>query len=107
MANLVFLAVILGAVFIKHPLFLREAIMVAAALGSYFTTHKTIHEANHFNFHPIQEVAILFIGIFATMMPALDWLQAQCRRAGQSHTRLLLLGHRARSPACWTTRPPT
>lgn len=50
--------------------------MVAAAAGSYFTTRKQIHEVNQFNFHPIQEVAILFVGIFATMMPALDWLQA-------------------------------
>jgi len=73
--NLVFLLVILGAVFINHPLFVREALMVAAALGSYFTTDKAVHEANAFNFHPIQEVAILFAGIFATMMPALDWLQ--------------------------------
>lgn len=74
--NLVFLGIILGAVFIPKPLFLREALMIGAALGSYFVTHKSIHEANHFNFHPIQEVAILFIGIFSTMMPALDWLQA-------------------------------
>lgn len=73
--NVAFLAVILGAVFINHPLFVREALMIGAAAGSYFTTRKPIHEANHFNFHPIQEVAILFIGIFATMMPALDWLQ--------------------------------
>ena len=72
--NLFFLAVILGSVFLEHPLFLREALMLAAAAGSYFTTRKPIHEANHFNFHPVQEVAILFIGIFATMMPALDWL---------------------------------
>jgi Na+/H+ antiporter NhaD/arsenite permease-like protein len=42
--------------------------------GSYFTTQKSVHAANHFNFHPIQEVAVLFAGIFATMMPALDWL---------------------------------
>jgi Na+/H+ antiporter NhaD/arsenite permease-like protein len=74
--NVFFLAVILGAVFINHPLFLREAIMVAAAIGSYFTTKKPVHEANDFNFEPIKEVAILFLGIFATMMPALDWLEA-------------------------------
>jgi len=74
MFNLAFLAVILGAVFINRPVFVREALMVAAAAGSYFTTRKHVHESNHFNFHPIQEVAILFIGIFATMMPALDWL---------------------------------
>jgi Na+/H+ antiporter NhaD/arsenite permease-like protein len=48
--------------------------MGAAAAGSYFTTGRPVHEANHFNFHPIREVAILFVGIFATMMPALDWL---------------------------------
>lgn len=75
LGNVAFLAVILGAVFINKPIFLREGLMLAAAVGSWFTTRKQIHESNHFNFHPIQEVAILFIGIFATMMPALDWLQ--------------------------------
>jgi len=74
--NVFFLAVILGAVFIKHPRFLREALMIGAALGSWFTTRKQVHESNHFTLHPIQEVAVLFLGIFATMMPALDWLKA-------------------------------
>ena len=73
-ANLFFLAVILGAVFVERPVFLREALMFAAVVGSYFTTRKSVHEANHFSFHPIKEVAVLFAGIFATMMPALDWL---------------------------------
>jgi Na+/H+ antiporter NhaD/arsenite permease-like protein len=77
--NLFFLAVILGAVFLGKPIFLRETIMLAAAIGSYFTTKKSVHEANHFDFHPIREVAILFAGIFATMMPALDWLAANAR----------------------------
>ena len=81
-SNVFFLGMILGAVFIQKPLFLREAIMGAAAIGSYYTTKKHIHEANHFNFHPIQEVAILFIGIFATMMPALDWLQGNAAKLG-------------------------
>jgi Na+/H+ antiporter NhaD/arsenite permease-like protein len=74
LANLFFLAVILGAVFVERPVFLREALMLAAALGSYFTTRKSVHEANGFHFHPVREVAVLFAGIFATMMPALDWL---------------------------------
>jgi Na+/H+ antiporter NhaD/arsenite permease-like protein len=72
--NLFFLAVILAAVFVAKPPFLREGLMLAAAAGSYFTTKKSVHAANQFNFHPIQEVAILFAGIFTTMMPALDWL---------------------------------
>lgn len=82
LGNLGFLAVILVAVFLDKPVFLREALMLGAAVGSYFTTRKPIHEANHFNFHPIQEVAILFIGIFATMMPALDWLQLNAAKLG-------------------------
>ncbi len=82
LSNLGFLAVILGAVFIHHPPFLREIILLAAAAGSYFSTRESIHKANHFNFHPIQEVAILFAGIFATMMPALDWLRANTATPG-------------------------
>ncbi len=80
--NALFLAVILGAVFIEKPLFLREGLMVGAALGSYFTTRKSIHESNGFTFHPLCEVVILFLGIFATMMPALDWLQAHAAQLG-------------------------
>jgi Na+/H+ antiporter NhaD/arsenite permease-like protein len=75
LGNLLLLAVILAAVFVKNPPFLREALMVGAAVASYFGTSKPVHEANHFTLHPIKEVAILFLGIFATMMPALDWLQ--------------------------------
>ena len=74
MSNVFFLAVILASVFINNPPFLREALMLLAAIGSYMTTKKPVHEANDFNFHPIKEVAVLFVGIFATMMPALDWL---------------------------------
>lgn len=79
-SNLFFLGMILVSVFVTSPLFLREMLMIAAAVGSYFTTRQHIHEANHFNFEPIREVAILFVGIFATMMPALSWLQSN---AGQ------------------------
>jgi Na+/H+ antiporter NhaD/arsenite permease-like protein len=75
LSNVLFLALILFAVFVKRPPFVREVLMIGAAVGSWFTTKKPVHEANQFNFHPIQEVVILFAGIFATMMPALDWLE--------------------------------
>ncbi len=81
--NLAYLLIVLGAVFVHRPLFLREALMALAATASYISTRKEIHEANHFNFHPIQEVAILFAGIFATMMPALDWLEANAGKFAQ------------------------
>ena len=81
--NLGFLALILIAVFVESPPFLREGLMLLAALGSWFTTRREIHETNHFNFHPIREVAVLFVGIFVTMMPALDYLQVHANRLGQ------------------------
>jgi len=79
--NLAFLGVILAAVLIPRPLFLREGLMLGAAAASWFTTPRRVHEANQFDFHPLIEVAVLFLGIFATMMPALDWLQGHARTA--------------------------
>jgi len=97
LTNLFFLAVVLGSVFLNQPPFLRELIMIGAALGSYFTTHKPVHEANDFNLHPIKEVAILFAGIFATMMPALDWLQVNASQLGQPVPALFYWGSGALS----------
>jgi Na+/H+ antiporter NhaD/arsenite permease-like protein len=78
--NLFFLAVIFGAVFIEKPPLLREFVMICAAAGSYFATRKPVHQANHFTFGPAKEVAILFAGIFATMLPASDWLAANASK---------------------------
>lgn len=72
--NIGLLIIIIGSVFITSPVFLREAIMLITALISYKITRKEIHERNKFSFHPIKEVAWLFIGIFMTMMPALELL---------------------------------
>jgi Na+/H+ antiporter NhaD/arsenite permease-like protein len=80
--NLAFLALILAAVFLRKPPGLSEGLMVVAAIASYWTTPKRIHEANRFNFEPIREVAWLFIGIFATMVPALDYLETHAAQFG-------------------------
>jgi Na+/H+ antiporter NhaD/arsenite permease-like protein len=80
--NIGFLAAILAAVFLKHPTGLSEIVMLAAAVGSWFSTPKRIHEANSFNFHPLREVAWLFIGIFATMVTALDYLEVHAAQLG-------------------------
>lgn len=77
--NVLLLVVILGAVFIQRIPFLREILMIGAAVASYFLTRPQIHQANEFNFEPVKEVAILFIGIFATMLPTLDWLAANAK----------------------------
>ncbi len=80
--NALFLCIVVGAVFVTDPPFLREAIMITATVASYLTTKKDIHAKNEFNFLPIKEVAILFAGIFVTMIPALDWLQLNSRAIG-------------------------
>lgn len=74
--NLVFIAIILAAVLYNGslPFLVPELIMVLAAVGSFFLTARDVHEANDFTFAPIKEVAWLFLGIFATMVPALDFL---------------------------------
>jgi len=77
--NILFLAIILGALFIERPSFLREAIMLAAAAGSYFATPKRVHAANEFSFAPAKEVGWLFLGIFLTMVPVLDHMQLHAR----------------------------
>ncbi len=77
--NIFFLAIILGALFIERPPFLREAIMLAAAVGSYFATPKNVHVANEFSFAPVKEVGWLFLGIFLTMVPLLDYMEFHAR----------------------------
>jgi len=91
-ANLAFLGIILGAVFLSRPPFVREFLMLAAAAGSYWTTPRPVHEAKHFDFRSVKEVAILFIGIFATMMPALDWLEHNAGMLGTPTPALFFWG---------------
>jgi Na+/H+ antiporter NhaD/arsenite permease-like protein len=79
--NIFFMIVVLVAV-VALPAVWREIVMAAAAAGSYFTTKKPVHEANEFTFGPIKEVAWLFIGIFATMVPVLDYMQLHARALG-------------------------
>jgi Na+/H+ antiporter NhaD/arsenite permease-like protein len=72
----VMVAAILSGYF-GWPKGIQESLMVLMAVLSYYTTPRSIHEANHFHFHPIAEVAALFLGIFITMIPALEILNAR------------------------------
>jgi Na+/H+ antiporter NhaD/arsenite permease-like protein len=80
--NVVFLLVIIGAVFLPAVYFIRELVMLGAAAASYFLTPKNVHAENAFTFGPIKEVAFLFIGIFITMMPALGYLEQHGKELG-------------------------
>jgi Na+/H+ antiporter NhaD/arsenite permease-like protein len=55
-------------------------IIVAAA--AYFLANPTILKQNDFNFGPVKEVGLLFLGIFASMQPALAYLAAHGKDLG-------------------------
>lgn len=80
--NLLWLGLVLGALFIRNPPFLREGIMILASILSWWSTKKQTHQANDFSWAPMKEVAILFAGIFATMIPALQWLEVHASQLG-------------------------
>ena len=54
----------------------RNLILIAMGILALLTTSKELREENEFSWFPIKEVAILFAGIFATMVPALAILRA-------------------------------
>src|SRR3989338_8179090 len=49
--------------------------MVHMGLIAYFLGSKTARHQNRFTWHPIVEIAVLFAGIFITMVPALILLK--------------------------------
>jgi len=83
--NVLLLLVIIGAVFLPDRFFLREIMMLGAAAASWRLTSKTVHDENQFSFGPIKEVALLFIGIFGTMLPVLQYLELHGQSFGFDH----------------------
>lgn len=58
-----------------YILLLREWVFIAIIVASMLTTKKAVRTDNDFSWTPILEVACVFCGIFATMTPALMFLQ--------------------------------
>ena len=54
----------------------RDALLVFLAWSSWRTTPGRVRIENSFTWDPIQEVAMLFAGIFATIIPVLAILKA-------------------------------
>ena len=55
---------------------IRDIILIAVSLLSWWTTARAIRVENAFTWAPMQEVAMLFAAIFITMIPMLALLQA-------------------------------
>lgn len=64
---------------------IEVAIILLAAFLSMKTTKKDVRIENQFSWAAIQEVAILFIGIFITMEPALLFLEEHGASLGLQH----------------------
>ena len=56
--------------------------MLAVAAVAHRFANRTALQQNEFTFAPLREVAYLFAGIFATMVPALDLLEKHARAIG-------------------------
>jgi Na+/H+ antiporter NhaD/arsenite permease-like protein len=90
--NLALLAALVGVLYASGsgvgnggapwPFGAQEGAMLALAGASFALTNREIHRANHFSWHPIVEVAVLFAGIFVAMAPALLYLNAHAASFG-------------------------
>jgi len=58
------------------------ALMIGTALLAHHFASKAALRENEFSFGPVREVGLLFVGIFATMVPALDLLEAHAASLG-------------------------
>ena len=63
---------------------LREIVLVVLATASWYSTGKHVRVSNFYSWSPLNEVVILFFGVFATMTPALLFLQAHACEIGIS-----------------------
>lgn len=90
--NLAFLAAIVAIIYVSGngigndgkpwEWYVRDPLMLATAVLAYLTTSGALREKNRFSFGPIIEVAVLFAGIFVTMIPALAILNAKGDQLG-------------------------
>lgn len=71
-----------GEVTLGYPALIEIVIILLAAFLSFRTTGAEIRTENHFTWSAIREVAVLFVGIFITMQPALMILKANGANLG-------------------------
>lgn len=67
--------------------YMREIILVLLMMMSLYTTKRYVrHKLNKYSWAPINEVAVLFFGIFVTMTPALAFLNENATSLGLNHS---------------------
>jgi Na+/H+ antiporter NhaD/arsenite permease-like protein len=92
--NLVFLVGVIAAVLARSEALLGEhrldavgstLILIVMGILSLLCTSRSVREHNHFSWAPMIEVAVLFAGIFVTMVPALALLTERRNQLGLTH----------------------
>jgi len=68
------------------------ALMILAAWVAYRFADRSALTSNAFDFGPVREVGFLFVGIFATMVPALDLLEHHAAAVGITTVRQFYWG---------------
>jgi Na+/H+ antiporter NhaD/arsenite permease-like protein len=81
--NFILLLGVVGAVFAEAPY--RELVMLACVALSMRFGSQQARDLNRFSWGPMQEVAVLFAGIFVTMVPALALLNRHGAQLGLQH----------------------
>ena len=86
--NFLYLAGVVGVLVVsgtwRLPPGAQEAGMLLMAVLSWLTTPRELRRENEFSWNPIVEVAVVFAGVFATMIPALQILNARGGELGLS-----------------------
>jgi Na+/H+ antiporter NhaD/arsenite permease-like protein len=60
---------------VPHAAWVRDGLLLGLALLSLRATPAPVHDANEFDWGPLVEVAVVFVGLFAAMTPALLLLE--------------------------------
>lgn len=82
-------AVIFSSVDIKAYDLHRDVALILIAISSYLITKKNIYHMNRFSIGPIKEVAVVFLAIFATLIPVQAMLQVGSEGAFHQITALV------------------
>ena len=82
-ANFLAIAAMLGCLIIA-PTGWRELLITAIATAAYWFGRPEIRQRNGFSFAPLKEIAWIFLGIFGTMIPVLDYMERHAGDLGLS-----------------------
>jgi len=58
------------------------AVLGALGIASYLTTARAVRAENQYTWRPLTEVAAVFVGVFVTMIPALEYLGERATTLG-------------------------